>query len=103
VRASLALLAAVTLLAGCGGGGGTPGGATNGSPRELFVQQCGACHKLADAGTQGVVASNLDELKPTRQQVLAAIREGPDTMPANLVTGPYAQGVAAYVASVAGK
>jgi cytochrome c6 len=102
VRASLAFAAAVVLIAGCGGGGG-PAGATTGSPRELFVQQCGACHTLADAGTEGVVASNLDKLEPTRQQVLAAIREGPDTMPANLVTGPYARGVAAYVASVAGQ
>jgi mono/diheme cytochrome c family protein len=67
------------------------------------VQQCGSCHRLADAGTQGVIAKDLDALKPTRQQVLAAIKDGPGNMPSNLVTGPYAQGVAAYVASVAGR
>jgi cytochrome c oxidase subunit 2 len=29
--------------------------------KELFTQQCGSCHTLADAGTEGEVGPNLDE------------------------------------------
>ena len=35
------------------------GGAVQG--KDLFVAQCGSCHVLADAGTQGQVGPNLDE------------------------------------------
>jgi cytochrome c oxidase subunit 2 len=35
------------------------GGAVQG--KELFAQQCGSCHALADAGTEGEVGPNLDE------------------------------------------
>jgi cytochrome c oxidase subunit 2 len=35
------------------------GGAVQG--KDLFVAQCGSCHVLADAGTQGEVGPNLDE------------------------------------------
>ena len=99
-----ALVAALLLLAGCGGGkaAAPPTTSPRGGPKELFVQQCGPCHTLADAGTQGIAGKNLDDVRPTRLAVLKAIREGPDTMPADLVSGAYAQGVAAYVASVAG-
>jgi cytochrome c oxidase subunit II len=36
------------------------GGAVQG--KELFTQQCGSCHTLADAGTDGQVGPNLDEV-----------------------------------------
>jgi cytochrome c oxidase subunit 2 len=36
------------------------GGAIQG--KELFTQQCGSCHTLADAGTQGEVGPNLDDV-----------------------------------------
>jgi cytochrome c oxidase subunit II len=35
------------------------GGAVQG--KDLFVQECGSCHTLADAGTEGEVGPNLDE------------------------------------------
>jgi cytochrome c oxidase subunit II len=35
------------------------GGSVQG--KELFAQQCGSCHVLADAGTEGQVGPNLDE------------------------------------------
>ena len=36
--------------------------ATNTSKgKTLFVQQCGSCHTLADAGTRGVIGPNLDD------------------------------------------
>jgi mono/diheme cytochrome c family protein len=71
VRGASAVAAAAFAfaLAGCGGSGGsTPrygdgGGATDG--RSVFVQQCGSCHRLADAGTEGVAGKSLDEVRPT--------------------------------------
>jgi cytochrome c6 len=47
-------------LAGCGTGGyTTEGNQTAG--KELFVQACGGCHTLADAGTAGTIGPNLDD------------------------------------------
>jgi mono/diheme cytochrome c family protein len=86
------------LLAGCGGAS-TPPARTGESGKTLFTRQCGACHRLADAGTQGSVAVDLDELRPSRGRVLRAIADGPSSMPAGLVAGADAQTVAAYVAS----
>jgi cytochrome c6 len=105
VRASAGLLAFAVLAAGCGGGGTATAtsSATSSTPKQEFVQQCGACHRLADAGTQGTLGQDLDTVKPTAAAVLKAIREGPSTMPADLVRGPYAQALADYVARVAGR
>jgi cytochrome c oxidase subunit 2 len=49
--------------------------------KQLFTQQCGSCHVLADAGTQGAVGPNLDE--GLQGQDEAFIRESilePDAM-----------------------
>ncbi len=56
--ACTAALAAV--LSGCGTGGYTSEG-SQGSGKTLFVQRCGGCHTLADAGTNGKVGPNLDD------------------------------------------
>jgi cytochrome c6 len=105
VRGSVALVPLAIALAGCGGSS-TPPAATSSSSastgKELFVQQCGACHTLADAGAKGIVGTNLDEHPPTKSAVLEAIRTGPKNMPADLVAGANADRVADYVASVAG-
>ena len=100
------------------GGGGKPAGgkkATGGGAanaqlvaqgKQLFQQNCGTCHTLADAGTNGKVGPVLDQVKPDKQLVLSAIRNGglgSGTMPANIVTGKDADAVATYVSSVAGK
>jgi hypothetical protein len=48
----------------------------------------------------------LDQIKPDKKRVLAALKNGglgSGTMPANLVTGKDATAVAEYVSSVAGK
>ncbi len=74
-----------------------------GSGKALYVQQCGSCHRLADAGTEGVVGKSLDDVRPTRAAVLRAIVVGPGNMPADLLHGRDAQAVAAYVARVAGR
>ena len=87
-----------------GGGGGEASAAAEG--KQIFTQSCGTCHTLSDAGTNGTVGPNLDQLKPDEARVLAAIENGgagTGAMPANIVTGTEAEAVAAYVSSVAGK
>jgi cytochrome c553 len=97
--------------ASSGGGGGTStsGGGASGAAAQgklIFTQTCGTCHTLKDAGTNGQVGPVLDQVKPDKKRVLAALKNGglgSGTMPANLVTGKDAQDVATYVSSVAGK
>jgi mono/diheme cytochrome c family protein len=89
-----------------GGGGGAGGEAASAEGKQVFTQSCGTCHTLSDAGTSGNVGPNLDDLKPDEQRVANAIEKGgagTGAMPANIVTGPEAEAVAAYVSSVAGK
>ena len=82
--------------------------------KDLFVTNCGSCHTLAKAGTDGVVGPNLDDtLAPPnlpadpetiRPRVLAAIEDGVDgRMPADIVSGEQADEVAEFVAQVAGQ
>jgi cbb3-type cytochrome c oxidase subunit III len=52
--------ALVIALSGCGTGGYTSEG-SQGTGKQLFVQACGGCHTLADAGTNGKVGPNLDD------------------------------------------
>lgn len=42
---------------------------------------CGVCHALADAGSQGAVGPNLNVLKPTEAQVAQAVTNGVGIMP----------------------
>jgi mono/diheme cytochrome c family protein len=82
--------------------------------KDLFVTNCGSCHTLYKAGTDGIVGPNLDELlappSPTppdaetiSPRVLAAIENGVQgRMPAGILSGPQAQEVADFVAQVAG-
>jgi cytochrome c6 len=92
-----------------GGGTKTTGGgnaAVLAQGKQLFQQNCGTCHTLANAGTNGKVGPVLDQVKPSKQLVLSAIKNGglgSGTMPANIVTGKDAQAVATYVSTVAGK
>ena len=88
--------------------------------KELFVQGCGSCHALADAGTTGNIGPNLDYafvqsridglgessiLQVVRGQIAYPVTD-PTTdapgMPANIFEGQDAEDVATYVASVAG-
>jgi mono/diheme cytochrome c family protein len=96
VRASALVLLAFAL-AGCGSNT-RAGGPLPSTGETLFVQRCGACHTLSDAGTHGTVGTNLDKTKPTKQQVLDAISSGRKVMPADIVTGADAEAVAAFVA-----
>ena len=47
-------------MSGCGTGGYTSEG-SQGTGKQLFVQACGGCHTLADAGTNGKIGPNLDD------------------------------------------
>jgi sulfite dehydrogenase len=77
---------------------------------ELFQINCGACHTLAAAGTDGVVGPNLDELlgtgapdattiKSNRDRVLSAVENGiGGRMPKGILEGEQAKQVAQFVA-----
>jgi mono/diheme cytochrome c family protein len=55
-------------LYGCGTGGYTSEG-SQGAGKKLFVQACGGCHTLADAGTNGKIGPNLDDAFAQARQV----------------------------------
>jgi mono/diheme cytochrome c family protein len=119
------LVAGALLLAGCGGddngGSGadtatttaqsstqesTGGGAqADAAGKQIFTQNCGGCHVLADAGTSGQVGPNLDELKPDQSTVQRQVTNGGGRMPAfkGRLSAQEIQSVATYVSSVAGK
>jgi cytochrome c2 len=119
VAGALALLTLGALVAGCGGG--EPDTVRG---RQLFIQNCGTCHALAQAGTSATIGPDLDAafaqsradgmtdstIEGVVEKQIAHPREveegTPDYdrvfMPANIVTGQDAHDVAAYVGSVAG-
>lgn len=81
--------------------------------KELFATNCGSCHTLDRAGTDGVVGPNLDELLGTvaddaREgnigRVLTVIQNGREgRMPAGILRGEAAEEVAVFAAKYAGK
>lgn len=75
--------------------------------RQLFNHNCTQCHTLAASSGVQQVGPNLDELRPPKELVLDAIAKGraggQGQMPSQVVTGPDAEAVAAYVARVAGR
>jgi mono/diheme cytochrome c family protein len=112
----LAALAAVALPAsGCGTSSADPA-----RGRVLFIQKCGVCHTLAEAGTTAQIGPNLDDAFAAAR----AAGEGGDTvegivkaqvefprpsnsnpavsMPADVVGGQDLEDVAAYVGLYAG-
>ncbi len=116
---SLPLFAAATAIAlmasGCGTSDADPA-----KGRVLFMQKCGTCHILAEAGTTGTQGPDLDaafgaaraagEDSDTIEGVVKAQVEFPRpstdnptvSMPPNLVEGQDLEDVAAYVGAVAG-
>jgi mono/diheme cytochrome c family protein len=115
-----AVLTAVLTATGCGTEGLPEAGAGDATQgRELFIEHCGSCHVLADAGTRGQIGPNLDDAfrqsrkdglgettieSVVRGQISYPVEEpatGQPGMPADIVTGEDADSVAAYVASVA--
>ena len=43
--------------------------------------QCGTCHTLKATGSEGQIGINLDQLKPSMQQVVSAVTNGIGVMP----------------------
>lgn len=115
VLALVALAALVVVGSGCGT---TTADTARG--RTLFVQKCGVCHTLAQAGTTAQVGPNLDDAfaearlngndSDTVEGVVKAQVEYPResnsnarvSMPADVVTGQDLEDVAAYVGEWAG-
>ena len=86
--------------------------------RDLFATNCGSCHTLARAGTDGVVGPNLDmrlaENGPATSPELVASNQmrvqnaiengfGNGAMPAGILQASNAEVVANFVARVAGR
>jgi mono/diheme cytochrome c family protein len=82
----------------------------------LFANNCGSCHTLAAAGTDGVVGPDLDDLLVTSgsnsaeqydgiyARVISAVTCGrAGRMPKGIVLGEEAQEAAAFVAAYAGQ
>jgi mono/diheme cytochrome c family protein len=110
-----AALGAGVVASGCGT---TTADVTRG--RVLFVQKCGTCHTLAQAGTSGQLGPDLDaafaaaravgQTESTIEGIVKPQVENPRpsndnpriSMPANIVTGQDLDDVAAYVARYAG-
>ncbi len=111
----LVALAAALAVAGCGSQN-----VDTDRGRQLFIQTCGGCHALAQAGTNGTVGPDLDAAfaqarasgmdHDTIAGVVRRQIEDPRppngssaaSMPAELLTGQDAEDVAAYVGDVAG-
>jgi mono/diheme cytochrome c family protein len=82
--------------------------------KDLFVTNCGACHTLEKAGTDGIVGPELDEIlappSPSppdpatiKPRVLNAIENGIEgRMPAGILSGEQAKTVAEFVSRCAG-
>ena len=75
--------------------------------KELFRENCAACHSLGAIQAKGVTGPNLDRLGAVdEQRVLNAIKNGGTgklQMPAGILDGDNAKAVAAYVARTAGQ
>jgi len=116
IGAIAAAAAAVAVLAGCDASENAD--VANG--RQLFIENCGTCHQLAESGGGTNVGPDLDAafaaardsgmdqdtIEGVVESQIESPREtdpdDPSYMPPNLVEGDDARDVAAYVASVAG-
>ncbi len=118
IRLPLALAALAAVALGASGCGTSTADEARG--RVLFVQKCGVCHALAQAGTTAQIGPNLDDAFAAAR----AAGEGGDTvegivkaqvefprpssdnpavsMPKDVVTGQDLEDVAAYVGRYAG-
>jgi mono/diheme cytochrome c family protein len=100
-------------LAKQGSSDASPEGSVSASEQQglqLFQINCGACHTLAAAGTDGIVGPNLDErfgtttksadtVKSTYTTVLTTIENGlGGRMPKGILQGAQAKAVAKFVA-----
>ena len=66
---------------------------------------CAVCHTLKDAGSTGEVGPVLDEIKPSPERVMTALRNGVGLMPSykESLTDAQIRALARYVSTVAGR
>jgi mono/diheme cytochrome c family protein len=118
IRVVAALSAAAALAVAASGCGTSSADESRG--RELFIQNCGTCHTLAEAGTAAQIGPDLDhafaaareagQTDSTIEGIVKAQVEFPRpsnenpavSMPADIVTGQDLEDVAAYVGKWAG-
>ncbi len=118
IRPLLALAALAGVVVAASGCGTTSADTTRG--RVLFIQKCGVCHVLAEAGTTAEIGPSLDgafasareigENSDTIEGIVKAQVENPRpdngnpavSMPAEIVSGQDLDDVAAYVGMYAG-
>ena len=69
--------------------------------RDMFQNNCGSCHTLADAGTAGTIGPNLDESQPSLELAVDRVTNGAGVMPsfADQLSEQQIQDVAAYVST----
>jgi sulfite dehydrogenase len=69
--------------------------------REVFVANCGSCHTLSDAGTDGTIGPGLDGTSLSASDVEEQVRNGGGAMPAfeGTLSDEEITEVAAYVAA----
>jgi mono/diheme cytochrome c family protein len=76
--------------------------------KKVFTKEaqpgCSLCHALADAGAVGAIGPDLDELKPSREQVVNAVTGGVGIMPAfnESLSADQIGAVADYIVQVTG-
>ena len=66
---------------------------------ETAQPPCGVCHTVSEAGTEGAVGPNLDQLKPDLERVESAVTNGVGAMPAygNTLSSKEIKDLAEYV------
>ena len=65
----------------------------------LNIGACSTCHMLADAGSDGQIGPNLNEIRPDKTRVINAVKNGIGVMPAyeGQLTTDEIEAVAYYV------
>ena len=70
--------------------------------KNIFLEKgnCATCHALSDAGSNGDIGPNLNEIKPSFERIVMAVTNGIGVMPAyeGMLTSKEIEAVAIYVA-----
>jgi mono/diheme cytochrome c family protein len=66
--------------------------------------QCGMCHALQAAGSEGQIGPNLDHLRPSIPQVIGAVTNGIGVMPPfeGILSSEEIEAVAYFISASAG-